>query len=76
MAVLHRLPQLNAITLKGKYPVPIINELLDELGGATWFSKLDLHLGFHQILLGSSSAVLWAGQYRHQHIPCGLGGDS
>lgn len=34
--------QLNAITLKGKYPVPIIEELLDELFGATYFTTLDL----------------------------------
>ena len=42
---------LNAITLKSKYPVPIIDELLDELAGACWFTKMDLKAGFHQIRL-------------------------
>lgn len=42
---------LNALTLKGKYPVPIIDEFLDELYGASWFTSLDLLAGFHQILL-------------------------
>ena len=41
--------QLNAITVKGKYPVPIIEELLDELSGAAYFTSLDLQAGFHQI---------------------------
>jgi hypothetical protein len=37
---------LNAITVKGKYPVPIIDELLDELFGAQYFTSLDLQAGF------------------------------
>lgn len=51
LALVFGLSKTYALTVKNKYPLPIIDEILDELFGASWFTSLDLCSGFHQIRL-------------------------
>jgi hypothetical protein len=57
----------NALTIKGEYPLPIIDELLDQLCGAPWFSKLDLKAGYHQIRLALGEEHKTAFQAHNGH---------
>ncbi|GKD38484.1 putative reverse transcriptase domain-containing protein, partial [Tanacetum coccineum] len=41
--------ELNKLTIKNSYPLPMINDLFDQLQGSRYFSKIDLRSGYHQL---------------------------
>jgi hypothetical protein len=45
---------LNEVTIKNKYPLPRIEDLFDQLRGASMFSKIDLRSGYHQLRIRPS----------------------
>jgi len=68
---------LNAVTIKNKYPLPRIDDLLDELQKAKFFSKINLRFSYHQMKIRPSDILKTAfvtryGQYEFTVVSFGL----
>ncbi|KAL4030664.1 hypothetical protein IC575_008914 [Cucumis melo] len=59
--------ELNKVTVKNRYPLPRIDDLFDQLQGATVFSKIDLRSGYHQLRIRDNDIPKTTFRSRYGH---------
>ena len=59
--------ELNKVTIKNKYPLPRIDDLFDQLQGASVFSKIDLRSGYYQLKIKEGDVQKTAFRTRYGH---------
>ena len=64
--------RLNDVTIKDAYPLPRIDESLDQLAGSQWFSCLDMNSGYWQVELDSEDRKKSALLFEFKVLPSGL----
>ncbi|GJR38239.1 putative reverse transcriptase domain-containing protein [Tanacetum coccineum] len=75
LCIYHR--ELNKLTIKNRYPLPMINDLFDQLQGSSVYSKIDLRSGYHQLRVRDEDFPKTAFRTRYEHyefqvMPFGL----
>lgn len=69
--------KLNALTKKDRYPIPLIDEMLQRVSKARYYTKLDIYQGFHRIRMDPGSEDLTTfrsryGSFKYKVLPFGL----
>ena len=59
--------QFNKMTIKNQYSLPRIDDLFDQLRGATVFSKIDLRSGYHQVRIKDEDIFMTTFRTRYGH---------
>ncbi|GJU94210.1 putative nucleotidyltransferase, ribonuclease H [Tanacetum coccineum] len=60
--------ELNKLTIKNRYPLPRIDDLFNQLQGSQYFSKIDLHSGYHQLRVHEADISKTAFRTQHRHF--------
>ena len=60
--------QLNRVTIKNRYPLPMIDDLFDQLRGARVYSKIDHRTGYHQLRVRETDIPKIAFKTRYGHF--------